>query len=248
MRPDRPVGLLMVFALLGSATARGADPAAVLKEKGLTKSGTVYLIEDEKPVLEKLKEVKALFASYGQAAERQAAQAQIAYNLAEMGQQHAAMQQELNALNQQSRSRVGGRMGRMANSPQFNPVAAERVQMQAAMNELSANQKTLKSQVLSAKDKTALDAEIKKRAESFKGALVELRPMVDQVTKAYADLDADEAVKKARDELAKETHANIKLGPSEAFKAAEKYLARAEREVLGKRPSAAVSKKAKAKK
>ena len=250
MRPDRSVGLWLVSVFLGATTAGAADPASVLKEKGLAKSGTTYVIEDEKPVLEKMKEVKAAFAGYSQAAERQAEQEQAANNLVLLGQQQAELQQQLNAMNRQisSQPRVGGRAGRMASSSQANPMVAERAQVQAALNEVSAGQKALKSQAPQAKDKAAAAAEVKKRGDAFKAALEELRPMVDDVTAKYAVLEADEAVKKARTALQEATHANIKLGPSEAFKSAVKSLEHAERQFLGKKPPAASKAKAKAKK
>ena len=57
---------------------------------------------------------------------------------------------------------------------------------------------------------------------------------------------ADEALKKARNDLHKATKASIKLGPSDAFKNGAKALDQAERQFLGKKPEA--RKKAKSRK
>ena len=250
MRLDRSLVLLLVSVWLGSAPARAADSSSqkVLQEKGLTKSGTVYLIEDEKPVLEKLKEVKAAFAAYAQVVERQAEQQQAVLNLAQMQLEQAELQQELNMMNQQinSQPRVSGRLGRLV-AAQNAPMIAQRNQMQAAISQMSAGQRTLKAQLPQPKDKAALEAEAKKKGDAFKVALTDLRPMVDDVTKKYADLEADASVVKAKHELQQTTHTNIKLGPSDAFKAAARYLDQAERQFLGKRLSAAAKTKTKTK-
>ena len=52
MSLNRSVGLSLLFLILGSGWVRPwcrLGPEAVLKEKGLTKSGHTFVIEDEKP-------------------------------------------------------------------------------------------------------------------------------------------------------------------------------------------------------
>ena len=75
-----------------------------------------------------------------------------------------------------------------------------------------------------------------------------LRPMVDEVTKKYAELGADEAVKGALDVVKKASKLKLKLGPSDAFLAASKELDGAERRFLGKKTAVIPRKKGKSKK
>ena len=250
MRPGQPVGLLLIFSTLGLAPARAADPAiaSVLKDKGLTKSGTNYVIEAEKPVLEKMKAVGALFSVYAKLVEQQAADELVAARLQHLEDRRAEMAEALTELNQRINEQPlgGGRPGPGGGFPPASPLAGQREQVKQSLAEVSLELKTLKSQSPPTKDRPALDAEVKKRGEAFRAALEELRPMVDDVKKKYAKLEADPEIKKARSDLNKATKANIKLGPSDAFKAGAKALEQAERQFLGKKPEA--RKKAKARK
>src|ERR1700722_16383477 len=98
MRPDRSFGLSLMILILGLgsnwSTALGGDSAAetALKQKGLTKTGHTFLIEDEKPVLDKMKEVRGIFASYATAAEKQASVEQMAMQSAQLDQQRTELQ------------------------------------------------------------------------------------------------------------------------------------------------------------
>jgi paraquat-inducible protein B len=250
---NRPIGLSLLFIALGSARSQGADSAAeaVLEGKGLAKSGRVYVIEAEAPVLEKMKGVKAAYASYASAVDRQDAADQFASQIVEMEQQRLAMQSNLNALNQgvtqQQRMASYGRRGsRYTPNAMNSPLVAERDQAKMALAQIANNQKVTKAQVLSPKDRKTLDDQAKAKEDAFKRALEELRPMVDEVEKKYADLKADEAVKKALDDLSKASKTVVKTGPSEPFAAGARALAQAERQYLGKR-STAPNKKAKGK-
>ncbi len=134
MSLDRSVGLSLLFLILGSGwvPTRGADSAseAVLKEKGLTKSGHTFVIEDEKPVLAKMKEVRGIFATYATVAEKQAAAEQVAMQSAQLVQNRAELQANLNMLNQQinasgaARSVRYGRMN-IQQTPANNPMLAQ---------------------------------------------------------------------------------------------------------------------------
>jgi len=254
---DRPIGLSLLLVALGSAwtAARGADPAAeaALKAKGLTKSGRVYVIEAEAPVLVKMKEVKAVYAAYAAAVERQDAADQFASQVAGMEQQRQAMQSNLNALNQavtqQQRMASYGRRGSRYSSGAMNtPLVAERNQAKMALAQIAGTQASAKSQVLSPKDRKALDDAARVKEDAFKKALEELRPMVDEVTRAYEELNADAAVKKALDDLSKASKTVVKTGPSEPFAAGVRALAQAERQYLGKSSTTASRRKPKGKK
>ena len=90
------------------------------------------------------------------------------------------------------------------------------------LTNITSEQKSFKGQWLQDKDRTALDEEVKKKRETLKTSLAELRPMIGEVTKKYTELRADASVKTAISELQGTTKANFKLGPSEAFQSGAK--------------------------
>jgi prefoldin subunit 5 len=258
MRLHHSFGLPLLLIVLGSGWTRGADSPSVsaLKEKGLTRSGITFVIEAEKPVLAKMKEARAVFAGYAAVAERQAVAEQVATRLTQLEQRRVELQNNLNDLNQQineqgyaqANNSPGPGMRNLAQSGLVSQMIAQRNLIRNTMAEVSLEQNTLNADAPQSKDRTAPDEDVKKKAEACKASLAELRPRVDEVTKKYADLGADVSVKAAISSLEKETKANLKLGPSDAFKAAAKTLDQAERKLLGKKTPAFSRKKGKSKK
>jgi hypothetical protein len=254
MRLDRSVGLSLMTVILGLGSgwsmALGGDSAAetALNKKGLTRTGHTFLIEDEKPVLDKMKDVRGIFTSYATAAEKQATVEQMAMQSVQLDQQRAELQANLNMLNQQINASGAARtvrVGRMSvpQNASNNPMLAQKAQMSATLTQIGQTQQALKAQAPQPKDKAALDDDVKKKQEAFKSALSDLRQKVDEVTKKYADLGADETVKKSIDDLVKTSKAKVNLGPSDVFLAGVKELDRAERQFLGKKTPAASKKK-----
>ncbi len=117
----------------------------------------------------------------------------------------------------------------------------------SSLAQIGQTQQALKAQAPQPKDKAALLDDVKKKQEAFTTALADLRQQVDEVTKKYADLGADETVKKTIDDMKKAGRVKENLGPSEAFLAGVKALDQAERKFLGKRTPAASKKKTAAK-
>ena len=261
MKRNRSVGLPLLALILASSssTARGGDSAAelALKEKGLTRTGHTFVLEEaEKPVLDKMKEVRGVFAVYATAAEKLAAAEQMAMQSTQLEAQRVELQADLNALNQQiavqgtgaSSSYYGRGRYNVRQTAANNPVLAQKAQMTAALAEIGQTQKMLKSQMPQPREKAALTDDLKKKQEAYKLALSDLREKVDEVIKKYADLGAEETVKKSIDDLVKASKAKVNLGPSDTFLAGMKELDRAERQFLGKKSPAASKKTARAKK
>ena len=259
MRLHRSVGRPLLFLILGSswASSRAADPAAesTLKEKGLTKSASTFVIEAERPVLAKMKEVRGIFANYAILADRQAAAEHVATQLAQLEEHRAELQSNLEEVNERIIEQAGTpssnapRQGpnNFPGTAPSNPLIARRDQIRVALAEVGRNQKALKAQGPQGKDKTTLEEDVKKKEEAFKSALADLRRQVDEVTRKYAELGADESVKKALDDLKKDSKAKLKLGPSDAFLAGVKELDQAERRFLGKKTTPVSNSKKKAK-
>jgi hypothetical protein len=262
MRPHRPIvlGLLFVAFGVGRGPAFGGDsPAeATLKGKGLAKSGRVFVIEDEKPVLAKMKDVRASFAAYAMVADKQAASERSEAQAAHLEEQRVALKAQLDELNDQilimqgtstggnALPRQGPGNGQPGGAGPVSPLLMQRQQVTTALAEVAVAQKALKAESPVVKDKAALDDEVKKRGEAFKSSLADLRKMVDEVTKKYADLAADPTVKKSLADLEKAAKAKLKLGPSDAFAAGMKELDQAEKRFLGKKTTAPAKSKKKA--
>jgi hypothetical protein len=252
MLRDRSVLPSLLLIVLGSGwtPSMGADPAALtaLKQKGLTKSGRAFVIEAEKPVLSKMKEVQAAFAGYAALAERQAAAEQLATHLVQLEERRGELQDGLNNLNQrineQGMSPPRQGPGGFAQGGLNPGMIAQRDQIKSTLAEVTVAQNDLKSR---AGDRKTLDDDVKAKGAALKAALAEVRPMIDEVTKKYADLGADEAVKKSIGELEKATKTDLKLGPSVAFLAGVKAIDQAERRLLGKKATATPKKKGKSK-
>ena len=256
--PNRPIKLAALFVVLvaGWCPADDSPPVAALKAKGLIKTGHVFAHEEaEKPALEKMKEVKAVANIYSQAADRQLAAEQAVYQLAQLDQSRVEIQTNLDNLNQQinqqSAQQQGGtgrnRVQQQQNATVMNQLVAQRNQYKAGLDEVALEQKTLKANIPQGKARAELDDDVKKKGEAFKAALAELRPMVDEVTRKYADIAADPSVKASLAEVAKMSKAAANVGPSDAFQAGTKALEQAERRFLGKKPTPAAKKKVRTK-
>jgi hypothetical protein len=255
----RFAGLSLVLILLGSGRSPGADQSAIsaLKEKGLTKSGVVLVIEGEKTALAKMKDVRELLISAVAATTRKAEAEQAIAELARLKENRAELQEKLNELNQMINEQgfqQASNTPRPGNSPpgQGNNVFAQagylqqlitqRNMLKSNLAEITSAQNAINAQ-LPATDTKGLDGEAKGILDASKAALAELRPMIDDVQKRYTDLGSDSSVKAAIGELERATKARFKLGPSDAFKAAVKTLDQAEQKLLGKKPLAVSKKK-----
>lgn len=268
MRLHRPVGLPLLIVALGPGLAFGGDSAAeaTLKAKDLTKSGRAYVIEAEKPVLAKMKDLKATYTAYAQLAQKQEAFEHYEAQSAQLEENRVTLKTHLDELNQRIIEQAtsqgggggpggggGGQGGGGRGGPgggQGSPLVLERDQVKATLAEVTLGQKALKSEAPVVRDKAALGEEVKKKGESFRTALAELRSMVDQVTAKYDELGAQPAIKKALEDLRTAAKAKVNLGPSDAFLAGVKELDQAERRFLGKKSVAAnasTKKKAKSK-
>jgi aspartyl protease family protein len=75
-------------------------------------------------------------------------------------------------------------------------------------------------------------AEVSRRREGYIQAVLDLRQLVDAVTKSYAELANDPAVKQALETLGLSSKTKPKLGPSSQFATNVKALERIERSVM----------------
>ncbi len=237
---------LIVFA--SAPSLRADSPAfAALKEKGLTRSGRVFVIEAEKPILEKSSKIRSALAELTAAAERRYEAELAAREYAQLEERRVELQQRLDQLNQQINEQGFqqnlNRTGGFGQGAYVSQLISQRNMLQMNLAEVVAAQQPVKAP--SESDQKTLDAESKKSLEAAKAFLTEFRESVDAVTKRYDELNSDASVKSALEELEKAKVGRFKLGPSPAFKTAVKSLENAERLVLARKTSTLSRKKAK---
>jgi aspartyl protease family protein len=214
-------------AIAGAAVAAADSPEEVLKSRGLKRVGTTYVLAGEADVQRKVGTLKTLSNQLVQAARQQAGSEQQAATekgmMRELLAQRVALGQQLTAFEQEMRN-IGGAPPQMA---------ARRNEMVIAYNNLGDQIRLLQDgQGADPKLQDRLLAEVSRRREAYIQAVLELRQLVDTVTKSYADVADDPAVKQAIETLAGSAKSAPRLGPSAPFAANVKLLERIERSVI----------------
>jgi clan AA aspartic protease (TIGR02281 family) len=208
-------------------------PEDVLKLRNLSRSGTTWILSDEKSVLKDLRDAKDL---YRQVAEgmmgqqqfalgtqnRQAALVQLREQSDLLGQQIAQFDQQLEALNF-----PGGGNLVQAQRDQINRqrqiVVAENNRV---INQLNTLQEMNKDQ--DQDQKLELNAEVAQSREKYMQAVLDLRKSVNEVTDKYDKLAKNADVTRALVALSASSKTKHKLGPSKALLDAIKVLEKAE--------------------
>ena len=243
--------LSLPFVVLAPVASLGADPRpmALLKEKGLSRSGRLFVLEAEDSVLEKWKATRAVLADYSRVAARMNEAEQAARELAQLEARRVELQERLNELNQQINEQgfqqANNRPGGFGQGAYVSQLISQRNVIRMNLAEIVMTQKSIKDEA--GPEKKALEAASKKSLESATAALKDVRAAVNAVTKRYDELNADASVRKALLKLEKDKVGTFKLGPSMPFKTAAKTLENAERTILAKRATAVSRKTGKSK-
>ena len=223
------VGLFAVLTagvLAGAAPPADDSPESVLKARGLKRVGSTYVLASEGEVQKRAGALKALSNRLVQAARQRAeAEQQVEGEKGmtrELLRQRVALGEQLAAIEQQIRN-VGG----------ANPEMAARNEVVIAYNGLTDQLRLLQSgQGADPRLQDRLLAEVSRRREGYIQAVLDLRQLVDAVTKSYAELANDPAVKQALEALGRSSKAKPRLGPSSQFATNTKTLERIEHSVM----------------
>ncbi len=210
------IGLAAVV-LCWSTCARGDDAKAaeaVLKDKGLRRLGTAYVVAGEAEVQKRLNEARAAYREMVAGTNQRQ---MIDYQTRENKALIRELTEERLAVNQQLTQPLP---------------AAQRNQLVAMANGLTDRLNLLIGQEREAADKGGLDAGIARRREAYIQGVLDLRGLVDAANESYKALADDPDVKRALDGLNATTKAKLTLGPSKAFLANVKLLENAEKSVL----------------
>jgi clan AA aspartic protease (TIGR02281 family) len=216
--PRAFVTIGLVAVVLGSSTSVRGDDAksaeAVLKEKGLRRLGTAYVVAGEAEVQKRLNEARA---AYREMVAGQNQRQMIDYQARENKGLIRELTEQRLVVNQQLAQPLP---------------AAERSQFVAMANGLTDRLNLLVRQERDAADKGQLDAAIARRREAYIQGVLDLRGLVDAANESYKGFAEDTAVMGALDTLNASTKVKLTLGPSKAFLANVKLLEGAEKSVL----------------
>lgn len=243
---SRLMVLVALISSLGVISARSQEPASpgtapdeVLKGLGLTRSGTTWVLPDEKTVLKDLRDARDL---YRQVAQGMMGQQMLAYNaqnrqvaLMQLRQQSAVMDQSIAQLDAQINAlydplNASGGYAQMQQS-QFSK---QRNQLVAAHNQVVNQLNALQEQVQAQNKDPAqdpsqqLNAEVAERREKYMQAVLDLRKSVDELMAKYSELARKPEVVKALADLTASSKNRHHLGPSKAMHDAIKMLLRSE--------------------
>ena len=245
------IGLIAVSAGNGLHAADGPSDKSLAKH-GLTRAGSLFVLESEAAVHTKADEVRHLSRQLGSAVAQQRA------TLSEKQYQDTIKEltAELNQLSHPDERRHSedepapqgqDRRGYPANNivaEEYQELNYYKNQLQMEISQRTAFLNQLKSKPFDPKARIKADAEVRNREEALHQGVLDLRKLVDDVHEKYTVLAKDPQVKKWLD--TPEGHAGVKprLGPSRAFLLDEKMLQRLEAQSAADEPGAATPTKA----
>ena len=211
------VGFVVLLSAVAGLGADEPSGEAVLKEKGLRKTGTTYVLPGEAEVLKKVTVARALSKQMSNALAQQQGYAQEGH---ENKQQIQELTQQRIYLNQQL-------------AQQLPP--AQHNQLVAVVNTVTDTLNMLHQKEADPVDRKQTDAQAAQSRETYVQAILDLRQLVDATTAKYAEMAADPEVTQAITLAGQTTKNKVTLGPSKAFLANIKLLERAESLVLSEK-------------
>ncbi len=242
-RASRLLGLFALLATLASFPARSQEsatadtsPEETLKNLGLARSGTTWVLADEKTVLKDLRDTRDLYRQVAQGMMNQQMLAYGAQNrqaaLVELRAESAALNQSIAAMDAQLNSLVEPPGGNIFVQQQRQQLSQERNQLVAAhnqvVNQLNSLQEQAQNKDQDQDPRLQLNAEVAQSREKYMQAVLDLRKSVDEVMAKYNDLAKNPEVAKALAALSGSSKNKHKLGPSKALLDAIKLLKRTE--------------------
>ncbi len=194
--------------------ADDARPEEVLKDRGLKRSGSNYILAAELDVQKKVNEARSFSQQLKYALMQRDAFEQGVHD-------QKAMIQELTEqrifLNQQL---------------QQNLPVVQHNQLVAEFNIVTDRLNLLRGQAADPNWKQKIDEEVPRRRAAYIQAVLDLRQLVDSTAGRYAELAKDVAVKDALTTLGSKSKSTLKLGPSRDFQDKVKLLEKIEKSVL----------------
>ncbi len=253
MRPHPSGRILGLFiGLIGAGNDLHASDAVsdkALAKHGLTRAGSVFVLESEAKVHTKADEVRQLSRQLGSAVAQQRAtlsEKQYQDTIKELTAELNQLKTQINNATQ-TMNRIPKRRGYPANNilaEEYAELNYFRNQAQMEVSQRTAFLNQVKSKPFDPKARIQADTEVRNREEALHQGVLDLRKVVDDVHEKYTAVAKDPQVKKWLD--TPEGHAGVKprLGPSRAFLTDEKMLQRLEAQSGADEPGTATPTKA----
>ncbi|MDR3638934.1 MAG: retropepsin-like aspartic protease [Isosphaeraceae bacterium] len=206
---------LTVLALTHMASAADDKTAeALLKERGLRRSGTTYIIALEAQLQKRLDAAKDGFKKLTFAQRQQKMFEQGAID-------SKAMMRELT----QQRMLLNRQLALTNTTEDHNRVVA-------MLNEVTDQLSLLNQEANDPEARKKVAAQVAEQREAFMQSVLDARQVADEATAAYAKLAEDAEVRDALAALNQKTKAKLTLGPTKTFLANIKVLEKVEASVL----------------
>ena len=215
-RPAAPGGrtmprlALLCVGLLASTTSYAQSPDSILKDKGLKRSGTAYLLPAEAEVIKQVGVARGLFnqlAADSRQIDALAAECRESKQvLAELMSQRVMLSQQMN---------------------QPLPVA-DHNRLVTVYNEAGDRINLIQNNLADPEAEKSLRARAARSRESYLQAMLDLRRLVNAADLNYAAIAGDAEIKSALDSINSASKAKSTLGPSKAYLDAVKLFAKAE--------------------
>jgi hypothetical protein len=228
-RTSLPLGLLAFLGLVGGAAAVGAGPSAeeVLKNRGLSLSGLVYVLdaEEDADLKGKMEAVKPLKERFIAALSRSDEIAQADRAVKEIDATVSTFRNERHDFQSQidliHRNLPRNNRNVALNSAQLEMIQALEAQRDArdkSVSDLAHRKNTIVADLPTPPQRREVEAAVQKNAGVFAVALADARRVVDRVLSAYFQLARDAEVKKALNDVIRATKSSRSLGPSGKFR------------------------------
>jgi hypothetical protein len=224
-------GLVAVFVAAQSATAIEADqtPEELLKSRGLTKSGSVYTLDQEAEFLKKIANVQPLYRQVRELYDKLVVIAQKQYAYDEIDNQYNVATEQLRNVQaeQDAFPSTSNNVLKQQWAELLEMERQLRIQRNALNRELNLRYKNLASN----REKETLTADFQKQRENFLKETKEPRALAEKIKEKYGELSKDEAVTKAIAAVNAATKTRANLGPTAEFRKKSAQLKSAEAEL-----------------
>jgi len=223
--------LLAVLGTLHGSAAIAADqtPEEVLKSRGLTKSGTLYVLDAEADFHAKFAKVQPLYLQVRELYNKLAVIVQYQYEYDEIDNRYTLVTEQLR--NVQAEQDSFPPTSNNVLKQQWQELLELERQLRFQRNELNRELNLRYKNLVPDWQKEKLSEEFQKRREEFLKETRDPRAVAATIKEKYGELSKDEAVKKALVALRLSTKARVDLGPSLEFKRKSTQLKNAETEL-----------------
>lgn len=191
-------------------------PEELLKSRGLTRSGSHYILEErEQECFKKFGDIKPLYETLETSFNKLSAIAMSEAQIQELQAEEMMLRQQIQVVGSSgtSSSRYGGRYARYAQSPTQQMQQQLRAQQGMVAQQLA----VAKQQAPPAKTKQDQTALYQKHRAELMEKSTEVQELFDKVQKDYTDIEAEPPVRAALGELRKSAKAQLKIAPSAEF-------------------------------